>query len=241
MFAESIGLSTEQIIIAIIIIAVIVFIVYKLFKSEHMDNVDFSEENKTVDTLNKTLEELEKEDGNTEADGITDNLDIQWTNKADGKYKSSSYLEGERGNDYKELSLQDEYETQMAKSIDYSAMNSQDKFIPNDNGDGNYAPYTSSKSEFTVKELMDSDKLLPQEENKGWFDTVEDPIKVKNRHLININRPIGIDTVASSLKNACRDLRGNVPCPKYTISPFLNSSIEPDLNTVGFCNANPYN
>ena len=87
---------------------------------------------------------------------------------------------------------------------------------------------------------MNSEELLPKEEN-DWFDTVPEPIKVKNRHLININRPIGVDTVGSSMKNACRDLRGNIPAPKFVVSPFLNSSIEPDVATVGFCNSSPYN
>ena len=87
---------------------------------------------------------------------------------------------------------------------------------------------------------MNSEKLLPQQENKDWFDTVEDAITVKNRHLININKPIGIDSIGSSMKNACLDIRGNIPAPKYAISPFLNSAIEPDVATVGFCNSKPY-
>ena len=44
-----------------------------------------------------------------------------------------------------------------------------------------------------------------------------------------------------TMKNACRDLRGNIPAPKFVVSPFLNSSIEPDVATVGFCNSSPYN
>ena len=72
----------------------------------------------------------------------------------------------------KELDLQDEYETQMAKSIDYSQMNNNDQFVPNDQGDGNYAQYTPTKEEYTVKDLMNSEKLLPQEVNQNFFDVV---------------------------------------------------------------------
>ena len=251
MFQE--GISYNTIIIAIIIIIIIVFVVYKLYNKEgfspfqrvkkvlkeHFDFIDLKEDNTMANTLNKVIEEKEKEDNNETPDGITEDLDIEWNDKAD-KYKPSSYLEGERGNDYKELDLQDEYETQMAKSIDYSQMNNNDQFVPNDQGNGNYAQYTPTKEEYTVKDLMNSEKLLPQEVNQNFFDVVEDPITVKNRHLINITSPIGINSIGSSMKNACLDIRGNIPAPKYSISPFLNGTIEPDVATVGFCNSNVY-
>lgn len=250
MFEE---LTYNQIIIAVVIVIIIAFVVYKLWNKEsfspfqrvkrvlkeHFDFIDLKEDNTMADTLNKVIEEKEKEDNNEVPDGITEDLDIEWNDKAD-KYRPSSYLEGERGNDYKELDLQDEYETQMAKSIDYSQMNNNDQFVPNDQGNGNYAQYTPTKEEYTVKDLMNSEKLLPQQENKDWFDTVEDAITVKNRHLINITSPIGINSVGSSMKNACLDIRGNIPAPKYSISPFLIGTIEPDVATVGFCNSNVY-
>ena len=247
------NLSYNEIIIAFVIIVVIAFILFKYFNKEgfypfqrakeYFDKVILKSDNTMANTLNKVIEEKEKEDNNNldNIESITEDLDINWNNKNNSNtYKPASYLEGERGNNYKELDLQDEYETQMAKSIDYSQMNNNDQFVPNDQGNGNYAPYSPSKEEYTVKDLMNSEKLLPQEENKDWFDTVEQPIKVKNRHLININKPIGVDSVASSLKNASWDIRGDIVNPKFAISPFNNSSIEPDINKVGFCNGNIY-
>lgn len=35
------------------------------------------------------------------------------------------------------------------------------------------------------------------------------------------------------MKNANRDIRGSPPCPKYNISVWNNSSIDPDYNTKG--------
>ena len=61
-------------------------------------------------------------------------------------------------------------------------------------------------------------------------------ISVKNRHLINVTRAVGINTVGTSHKNGSYDLRGNPPCPKFVVSPWLQSSIEPDLNIKGLCN-----
>jgi len=44
---------------------------------------------------------------------------------------------------------------------------------------------------------------------------------------------IGINNVGSHLWHGCRgnrDIRGPIPTPKYIISPWLNSSIEPDIS-----------
>lgn len=111
------------------------------------------------------------------------------------------------------------------------------KFTPMDETNGQFAVFKSqgrekcgSNQDCDPEDLFDLDKLLPQEVNDNWFDVVPEPISVKNRHLINITKPIGVNTVGSSKKNASHDLRGNPPNPKFIISPFLNSTIEPDIN-----------
>lgn len=228
-----------------LIVAIIIIVIICQYKEnfkkvlnikEYMDNIEFDEEKQS--NMNKLLNQKLETEPEDKPVGLTADLDINWKNAAGDEYKSVSYLDGERA-PFSSLDAQDSYETQLAESIDYANKTQNDKFIPNDNGDGNYANYKQEQKDFTVKELMDADKLLPQEE-KDWFNSVPEPIKVKNRHLININRPIGIDSVGSSMKIACRDLRGNVPAPKFAISPFLNSSVEPDVATVGFCNTSPY-
>lgn len=205
-------------------------------KTEYMDEISFDEtkEGNMNKLVNEELSKFPKEMVGVKAD-----LDIDWKNKATNGYKSVSYLDGERGGEAT-LDDQDSYETQLAESIDYAGKTNNDKFVASDDGNGNYADYTEKKKDYSVKELMDSEQLLPQEENNDWFDTVPEPVKVSNRHLININRPIGIDTVGSSMKIPCLDLRGNIPAPKHVVSPFLNSSVEPDIASVGFCNKSPY-
>lgn len=237
-------METLYIIIGLIIAIIIIAIIYEnkeTFKKalnikEYMDVISFDEDKES--NMNKLLNQKLETQPEDKPTGLTADLDINWKNAAGDEYKAVSYLDGERA-PYTSLDAQDSYETQLAESIDYANKTQNDKFVPSDNGDGNYANYKQEQSDYTVKELMDADKLLPKEEN-DWFDTVPEPIKVKNRHLININRPIGIDSVGSSMKIACRDLRGNIPAPKMAISPFLNSSVEPDVANIGFCNSDPY-
>jgi hypothetical protein len=75
--------------------------------------------------------------------------------------------------------------------------------------------------------------LLPQEVNKDWFeaDFSNARIKIGNDNLINTDRyMVGINTVGQSLKNPSYDLRPSPPCPKVSVSPWNNSTIEPDFN-----------
>lgn len=73
------------------------------------------------------------------------------------------------------------------------------------------------------------ESAIPHEKEEDWFKTTE-IIDVKNPNLINIYRPISANTIGSMHKNASHDLRGDgdIMCPKFVISPWSQSSIEPD-------------
>ena len=78
-----------------------------------------------------------------------------------------------------------------------------------------------------------SKEYLPQEVHKSWFETdfSNAEYDVNNNKLINTDKfAIGINTVGQSLKNPSYDIRGTIPCPKITVSPWLQSTIEPDFN-----------
>lgn len=84
----------------------------------------------------------------------------------------------------------------------------------------------------------DSTSYLPKEVNDEWFDTdfSQAKNKVGSDKLINTDKYIvGVDTVGQSLKNATYDLRGTVANPKYNVSPWLNSTYEPDYNIKPLC------
>jgi hypothetical protein len=79
----------------------------------------------------------------------------------------------------------------------------------------------------------DSKDYLPKELNDTWFDTDFSQAKynVNDDKLINTERyVIGINTVGQSLKNASYDMRGTIANPKFTVSPWNNSTYEPDYN-----------
>lgn len=84
----------------------------------------------------------------------------------------------------------------------------------------------------------DSKDYLPKEINDEWFETDFTGAKynINDDNLINTERyVIGINTVGQSLKNASYDLRGTIPNPKFTVSPWNNSTYEPDHNLRPLC------
>lgn len=84
---------------------------------------------------------------------------------------------------------------------------------------------------------LQSSEFLPQELNKNWFDKDFNKVtEIDQDTLIDVSQySSGMDTVGQTLKNPSYDIRGNIPNPKNIISPFLNSSIEPDNNIKSWC------
>jgi hypothetical protein len=106
----------------------------------------------------------------------------------------------------------------------------------NINNDGTQIRYVDinkeNKQNYNVKDF------LPMEVNDEWFDTDFSQAKhnIKDGKLINTDRYIiGINTVGQSLKNASYDIRTNIPNPKISVSPWNNSTYEPDNNIKSLC------
>lgn len=79
--------------------------------------------------------------------------------------------------------------------------------------------------------------LLPKEVNDQWFQTDFSLAEVvmDEKNLLNTDKyHIPINTVGSSKRNASYDLRPNIVNPKTNVGPFLNSTIDPDLNIKGW-------
>lgn len=111
-----------------------------------------------------------------------------------------------------------------------------DRFIPVDESDGQNAPVNIPNIKGTEKDKYNVNSFLPQEKEKDWFETIE-TVDVKNSHLINIYRPIGANTIGSTHKAAIYDIRGldKAVCPKFVVSPWLQSSYEPDRSSKSLC------
>ena len=98
------------------------------------------------------------------------------------------------------------------------------------------AKFNKVMSKEQKRPVLSSGDLLPKDENKDWFQVPNS--KFNLMQAIDLEIPeikIGIDTVGQSRKNATYDLRAAPPNPKFVVSPWSNSTIEPDYNTKPLC------
>ena len=87
-----------------------------------------------------------------------------------------------------------------------------------------------------TRQTLTSKQLLPEQSNPDWFDVPNS--KFNLMQAVDLEVPeikIGIDTVGQSRKNATYDLRAAPQNPKFIVSPWQNSGIEPDYNTRPLC------
>lgn len=217
----------------VIILAVLVGVTVYLLTSNNsiaISNDGSLSQNRRVGLQNSQLEHAEnvksehsKSDSESESELKSKKLKRS-KNSSESEYKYSNYRNGSRGNS-KKSALDDFFQSGVPQD--------QGDFGANDLDGGNYAAYSPGNKgkRMSDKDKFDPEALMPQEEN-DWFD---DPYsgkqkKLKNKKLLNIYRPIAANTVGSTRKLSSYDIRGNEPCPKYTVSPWGNSSVEPDSN-----------
>lgn len=117
---------------------------------------------------------------------------------------------------------------------------------PNDLLQGSKADVNNNNTSVTAQNMQklmkenednklkfNSGELLPKEVNNDWFETdfSHAQVNVDDSNLVVTDRYIvGVNTVGQSLKNPSYDLRAAPACPKFTVSPWQQSTIEPDFN-----------
>jgi len=78
--------------------------------------------------------------------------------------------------------------------------------------------------------ISDPADLLPKDTNSQWAQlNPAGGADFKNVNLLKAGYNIGIDTVGSSLRNGNLQLRSEPPNPTTIVSPWMNTTIEPDL------------
>lgn len=78
--------------------------------------------------------------------------------------------------------------------------------------------------------LLNADQLLPKDNNSQFQQlNPQGGGPLENISLLQAGYHNGIDTVGSSLRNANLQVRSEPPNPTSKVSPWMNSTIEPDL------------
>ena len=88
---------------------------------------------------------------------------------------------------------------------------------------------------------LDATDLLPMTDNVAeWADVNPDGSGLlQDKNFLHAGHHIGINTVGQSLRNPNYSLRSEPPNPQVVVSPWVNSSIAPDLTRrhmeIGSC------
>tara|TARA_B100000787_G_C16141111_1_gene272016 strand:- start:102 stop:686 length:585 start_codon:yes stop_codon:yes gene_type:complete len=98
-------------------------------------------------------------------------------------------------------------------------------------------PEDTKKEEVTLpnecypKDVLTSQDLLPQDSNSTWAQTVPSGQgSLGDQNFLNAGFHVGINTVGQSLRNANLQLRSEPANPQLKVSPWLQSTIDPDAN-----------
>ena len=85
------------------------------------------------------------------------------------------------------------------------------------------------------KDQLTADQLLPQDNSSLWAQVnPSGEGSLKDRNFLQSGYHIGINTVGQTLRNANMQLRSEPPCPQVQVSPWIQSTIEPDLGRKPF-------
>lgn len=115
--------------------------------------------------------------------------------------------------------------------------------VPSDPVDGNWIPKELMnmdedpiKGNFTPNNCFPKDTLSPEEllpSNQATTWSAANPNgdgKLSDQNFLHAGYHVGINTVGQTLRNANLQLRSEPPNPTKKVGPWMQSTIEPDLN-----------
>jgi len=99
--------------------------------------------------------------------------------------------------------------------------------------DSSPMPFASAEkpSNCYPKNQLAPQELLPNDPNSKWAQV--NPMgsgDIAGKNFLNAGSLIGVNTVGQSLRNSSWDLRSEPPNPQVQVSPWMQSTIEPELS-----------
>lgn len=89
----------------------------------------------------------------------------------------------------------------------------------------------SAPTDCFPKDKLSPTDLLPADTDNKWAQVNPDGQgKLGDKNFLNAGYHIGVNTVGQTLRNANRQLRSEPSNPQIKVSPWLQSTIEPDTN-----------
>ncbi len=106
---------------------------------------------------------------------------------------------------------------------------------PDDLEEGQFANVSDSslvQGSCQQQPVVDPNELLPKADNNEFDLQNPQSGDMHNTNFLKAGEHCGINTVGGSLRNANLQVRSEPPNPQNNVSPWMNSTIEPDLTRV---------
>ena len=111
---------------------------------------------------------------------------------------------------------------------DYIGSNQNDLLDSNERVNSQQSSYNSPSC--TKGKINDPSELLPKDSNSQWAKlNPSGGVDFNKVNLLKAGYNIGIDTVGSTMRNANLQTRSEPPNPTAVVSPWMNTSIEPNM------------
>ena len=80
------------------------------------------------------------------------------------------------------------------------------------------------------KDQLSPEDLLPGDANSVWAKNAPVSGDLKDQNFLTAGYHTGVNTVGQSLRNGNRQLRSEPPNPQVKVSPWMQTTIAPDMN-----------
>jgi hypothetical protein len=195
-----------QTVVIILLVAIFVYLVYNYFSKEPVQNAGaVTNSNETPKQMMNTTRMMVENDGNVSITASTPNR-----------------LSGV-GNPIMEKMNELPSDNGIVGDRNMDIMNMNESFA-NDRVETDFP-----------KDTLTPEQLLPQDNSSTWSQVNPSGVgSLKDRNFLQSGFHIGINTVGQTLRNANLQLRSEPPCPMVKVSPWMTSTIEPDVGRRPF-------
>jgi hypothetical protein len=100
--------------------------------------------------------------------------------------------------------------------------------------DGTTQPMTSDPTACIRKEKLTAQDLLPKDATNMKWSQINPSSSgdITDQNFLTAGYHLGVNTVGQSLRNANLQLRSEIPNPQVSVSPWMISTIEPDVRST---------
>ena len=115
--------------------------------------------------------------------------------------------------------------------VNPSEQNAQAVYSSLSQGDGDESNNNQYPKDCFPKDQLTPGELLPGDANSKWAQSVPaGQGELGDQNFLTAGYHVGVNTVGQTLRNANRQLRSEPPNPQMKVSPWLQTTIDPDVN-----------